>query len=235
VSHSLTLRVSGVRRASVTTRVVSLALAGSRFPYRAGQSVRIGPADRAERVPYSIASWPEETRRRHALELLIKMEPSGQWGDRFPALRRGNRLEVLGPFGTFVFPPHPAEREFLFIAGGTGIAPLRSMIRHALDIGQPGRYRVLYSARSPSDFAYLPELRRLTRGGRVQLSLTVTRAIPARWRGGQGRISPALLAPLISTPDTLCFVCGPAAMVDDVPRQLRELGIARERIRIEEW
>ena len=227
--------MSSVRRASASTRILRLRLDDARFSYRAGQSVTIGPADRAERVPYSIASSPEESRRHGWLELLIKVESSGTWGKGFPALRRGAVMEIVGPYGTFVFPKDPAEREFLFIAGGTGIAPLRSMITHALDVGQPGRYCLLYSARTPADFAYLPELRRLARAGLLELSLTVTRGASRGWRGEHGRISTARLAPLIATPETLCFVCGPAAMVDDVPAQLRELGIPRERIRLEEW
>lgn len=235
VSAALTLRVSSVRRASASTRILRLALDGATFSYQAGQSVRVGPADRSERVPYSIASWPEATRRTGALEFLIKVEGSGTWGEQFAPLRRGSELQVAGPYGTFVFPLHPAEREFLFIAGGTGIAPLRSMIHHAIDVNQPGRYRLLYSARTPTDFAYLPELRRLVRAGRLDLTLTVTRGAAESWRHGRGRISAARLAALITSPETLCFVCGPAAMVDDVPRQLGELGISRERIRIEEW
>jgi ferredoxin-NADP reductase len=235
VSHSLTLRVSSVRRASATTRVLRVSLGDGIFAYRAGQSVQIGPAERSDLVPYSIASWPEETERTGELEFLIKVESSGKWGEDFGPLHRGNELQVAGPFGTFVFPPHPAERDFLFIAGGTGIAPLRSMIRHALDVNQPGRYRLLYSARTPSDFAYVPELRQLARAGRLELALTVTRGASASWRHGHGRISSARLASLITSEATLCFVCGPAAMVDDVPRQLGELGIARERIRLEEW
>ena len=232
---ALTLRVSSVRIGSDSTRVVRVELDGASFNYRAGQSVRIGPANRTERVPYSIASWPEETRRRDWLEFLIKVEADGHWGDAFPAVRRGTRLEVIGPLGTFVFPENPAEREFLFIAGGTGIAPLRSMIRHALEIRRPHRYRLLYSARTSAGFAYLTELRTLALEGAIELSLTTTREASGRWRGGRGRITAEALAPLVTSRDTLCFVCGPAAMVDDVPRYLRELGIARERIRIEEW
>ena len=235
MSVALTLRVSSVRRASDSTRIVRLALAGASFPYAAGQSVRIGPAERPERVPYSIASWPEETRRRGSLEFLIKVEANEEWGERFPPLRRGTGLEVIGPLGTFVFPENPVERDFLFIAGGTGIAPLRSMIRHALEVRRTGSYRLLYSARTPSGFSYLPELRRLTREEAIELSLTTTRGASERWRGGRGRISASALAPLVTRPETLCFVCGPAAMVDDVPRYLQELGIPRERIRIEEW
>jgi len=186
-------------------------------------------------VPYSIASCPEESREHGYLEFLLKLEPDGRWGGHLAGLRRGARVAVTGPTGTFVFPPRPSEREFLFVAGGTGIAPLRSMIRHAFAVGQPGALRLLYSARTPDDFAYRPELNGYARDGRLELVLTATRTAGQRWRGQRGRITRERLASLLRTPETLCFVCGPAMMVDEVPRMLMELGIERRRIRLEEW
>jgi ferredoxin-NADP reductase len=211
-----------------------VSLGGARFPYRAGQAVYLGQPASAGPVPYSIASAPEESRREGHLEFLIKTDDPGK-PSAAVTVGRGGTLAVEGPFGSFVFPERPAEREFLFVAGGTGIAPLRSMIRHALETQSAGRLHLLYSARTPADFAYLPELRQIARAGRLQLALTATREVPAGWRGERGRITPERLAPLIEAPETLCFVCGPAAMVDAVPRMLLGLGIDRSRIRIEEW
>jgi ferredoxin-NADP reductase len=185
-------------------------------------------------VPYSIASSPEESARYGYLEFLLKLE-NDEWGARLRGLRRGARVAIAGPVGSFVFPPDPVERQFLFVAGGTGIAPLRSMICHALQAGIDGRLHLLYSARTPADFAYLPEMRRYARDGRLELALNATREVPRRWRGRRGRITRDQLAPLVEDPATLCFVCGPAAMVDDVPRTLVEIGISTGRIRIEEW
>lgn len=230
------VRVASVRRASASTRIVRVALDGASYPYGAGQAAKIGVSDRAERVPYSIASAPEETRIHGALEFLIKVEDSGRWGHLFDRLARGMRLEVSEAFGSFVFPDHPEERSFLFIAGGTGIAPIRSMIRHATLANLPGRLRLLYSARSPADFAYLPELRGMARRKEIEVWLTVTRGeVAGRWRGGRGRIDASQIAPLVDGEPTLCFVCGPASMVDTVPRLLLDLGVAKERIRLEEW
>lgn len=185
-------------------------------------------------MPYSIASSPEETARYGYLEFLLKLE-NDAWGVRLRGLRHGSQVAVDGPVGNFVFPPHPAERQFLFVAGGTGIAPLRSMIAHALQAGISGRLHLLYSARTPADFAYLPEMRRYARNRRLELALNATREVPERWRGRRGRLSRDQLAPLVEDPETLCFVCGPAAMVDDVPRMLVEIGIEPQRIRVEEW
>jgi len=55
------------------------------------------------------------------------------------------------------------------------------------------------------------------------------------WSGARGRLDRAALSELIRDPETLCFVCGPPALVADMPAVLRELGIPRTRIRIEEW
>ena len=204
------------------------------FNYIAGQAALLGSADTSERVPYSIASSPEETSRFGYLEFLLKLEADG-WGAHLRGLRTGSRLAVEGPVGTFVFPPDPVERQFLFVAGGTGIAPLRSMICHALQARVRGRLHLLYSARTPADFAYLPEMRRYAAGGELELAVNATREVPKRWRERRGRISRDQLAPLVEDPETLCFVCGPAAMVDDVPRMLVEIGIEPKRIRVEEW
>jgi ferredoxin-NADP reductase len=75
----------------------------------------------------------------------------------------------------------------------------------------------------------------MARRGEVELTLTATRETPGRWRGRRGRITVEQLEPLIDHPGTLCFVCGPASMVEDVPVILVGLGIPRSRIRLEEW
>ena len=214
--------------------MVRLDLSDRTFTHQAGQAALLGVVADGERFPYSISSSPEESAGGGYLEFLLKVEPDG-WPAHLADLRRGSEIAVEGPIGSFVFPRQPAEQQFLFVAGGTGIAPLRSMIQHALQIGQRGRLHLLYSARTPRDFAYLPELRRLVRRGQLELALNATREISAGWRGERGRITQPQLARLVEDPATLCFVCGPAAMVEEVPRMLTQIGVAPRRIRIEEW
>ena len=84
----------------------------------------------------------------------------------------------------------PPQR-VLFVAGGTGIAPLRAMLDHALRRDQAPLISLLYSARRSDEFAFIDELRGHARGGRIELHQTVTRDESAAWEGGRGRIGRA--------------------------------------------
>ena len=229
----LTLPIREVLPATPRAWIARLDLNGHAFSYAAGQAVRIANQSFEKRQPYSIAASPDDARREGCLELLVRIDHDGTPGEHL-TLDPGQLVDVEGPLGTFTFPPDPQERRFVFIAGGTGIAPLRAMLRHALAIPQ-SEIGLLYSARTADEFAYQEEFRALARTGRLELKQTVTREASDDWTGGRGRIGPAALEPLVHDPATLCFICGPAAMVDEMPRVLQEIGIPRARIRIEEW
>ena len=225
----LTLTIQDILEATPRARVVRLDLAGRSFDYLAGQAVLVGP----QRRPYSLAASPEECRRAHSLELLVGVEADGVSGPHFP-LERGATVDVEGPLGSFTFPPAPAERRFVFIAGGTGIAPLRAMLHHALAIPHE-QIGLFYSARTPDEFAYESEFRALAQEGRIEFRQTATRSADAAWRGARGRIGRAELQSLVHDPATLCFICGPPALVAATSGLVRELGIAESRIQIERW
>jgi len=229
----VTLSILDILPATPRARIVRLDLAGSSLPYDAGQAVYVGMHGSGRRKPYSIAASPEDAARDGWLELLIGVDEQGDAGDHL-ALEPAARVDVDGPIGAFTFPRDVRERRLLFVAGGTGIAPLRAMLRHAL-IQPQRKIGLLYSARTPAEFAYEAELRGLAVEGRIELRQTVTRTGDDDWQGGRGRIGIAELAPLVHDPETLCFVCGPPSLVDDIPRLLQELGVARDRIRLEEW
>ncbi|MCU1383872.1 MAG: hypothetical protein JWL71_2569 [Acidobacteria bacterium] len=229
----LTLPIREVIVATPRARIVRLDLNGHAFDYAPGQAVAIGSHGQQKRRPYSVAAAPEDAKRDGWIELLVGVSAEGAAGPHL-ALDAGQLVDVDGPLGAFVFPPAPDERRFVFIAGGTGIAPLRAMMRRALhlphrDIG------LFYSVRTPDEFAYEDELRGLARAGDIELRQTVTRATDTDWTGPRGRLNRDALAELVHDPATLCFICGPPALVDDMPRILTELGIPRHRIKIEEW
>jgi ferredoxin-NADP reductase len=224
------------RAAPATPRaaLVRLTLEGP-FPFLAGQAALIGVHGFPSPRPYSIAVGPAESAREHALEFLIGIGPDGTPGPHLPNLAPGTHVDVEGPFGSFVFPESPRETKFLFVAGGSGIAPLRAMWHQALAGDPAWRIGVVYSARTPDEFAFDDELSGLSSAGRLTYVRTATRHSGGRWDGGSGRIGRTLLEAAIVSRETLCFVCGPEALVHDVPGMLREIGIATDRIRVEEW
>jgi len=229
----MTLAIREILPATPRARIVRLDLNRQPFEYAAGQAVLVAAGNSHAPRPYSIAAAPEDARRDDCLELLVATTADGVAGPHLPLLV-GTRVEVDGPHGTFTFPARPNEQQFVFIAGGTGIAPLRAMLRHALTV--PHRaIGLFYSARTPDEFAYEGELRALAHGGRIELRQTITRGAQSDWSGSRGRIDRAALEELVHDPATLCFVCGPAAMVDDVPKLLGGIGVAAERIKVEEW
>lgn len=230
----LTRPIRDIRVATPRARIIRLDLQGTPFPFEPGQAIWLGAHGQHLRKPYSIASAPEDVAREGCLELLVGVDGHGESSPHLP-LTPGALVDLDGPLGRFTFPDAPEERRFLFIAGGTGISPLRSMLRHAINVPHDA-IGLMYSARLPEEFAYATELRTMAETGLIELRMTVTRDVgPGNWTGRRGRITRDELRPLVHDRRTLCFVCGPPALVNEMPRLLQDLGVARERIRIEEW
>jgi NAD(P)H-flavin reductase len=231
----LTLPIREIVPATPRARIVRLDLDGQTFEYAPGQAVLIGNHGSDVRKPYSIAGAPEDARRDGVIELLVGVKEDGDATDHL-ALERGAAVDVEGPLGSFTFPHDPAERNFVFVAGGTGIAPLRAMLRHVILRSTAARHvGLLYSARTPEEFAFASEFHALAATGIIDFRQTITRDTDRQWSGARGRIGRRDLQQLVHDPETLCFVCGPRALVDEMPKLLEEIGVSRERIRIEEW
>lgn len=224
----LTLPVLEIRRATPESRIVRLALDRA-FSYEPGQSALIGLHGQPDRRHYSLATPPDVAAADGALEFLVRVARDGSIGPHLDGLRRGSRVDVEGPEGRFVFPAALDAPACLFVAGGTGIAPIRAMLLRAT--AMPGLASSLaYSARSSREFAYLSELKNLRRDAGLRLLLTATREAPSSWKHDRGRLTQTRLATLVEAPDTMCFVCGPPALVEDVPRALMALGIPDAQI-----
>jgi ferredoxin-NADP reductase len=231
----LTCPIVDVVRETPRTRVVRLGTGGARFAFEAGQYVLIGDRGQEARRPYSIACAPAQAAQSGLLEFLIQVDAGGSPGPHLARLEAGRVLDVEGPAGAFVLRPEALTAGVALIGGGTGIAPLRSMLWQALIESPSVRVAMLQSARTPGDLAYAAELRALAAEGRIGLVETVTRDAEASWRGARGRIDASQLARVLAGPDTLCYVCGPDSLVEDVPRLLGGLGVAPANIRTEHW
>lgn len=180
---------------------------------------------------FSFASAPHDD----LLDLTI--ERTGAVSSALHALPIGSEIAIRGPLGRFRL-PDPIDRDVLMIAGGTGIAPLRSMLRH-LAVHRPGQnVRLVYSVQRPQDIIYRAELELLAKEwANFQQTITITRPDPSTdWSGRNGRVSLVLFSTFgPSLVEHIPILCGPPAFVFDCIRMLVELGVPRDRILTEQW
>jgi NAD(P)H-flavin reductase len=230
----LTVPVRQITRATPRIRILNLDLRAVDFSFSAGQAVMLGLSGSPLRKPYSIASAPWELAKSGIMQVLVQVEDSGGLDPHLELASPGTLLDVDGPFGSFGLPER-LEQPLLFVAGGTGIAPLRSMlIEH---VSRPTKFPValIYSARAVDEFAFRPELAALEAAGRIATYFTVTREEGSAWQGRRGRISEALLTEALPSIDSTCLVCGPPQLVGAATELLVKLGVRADRILTEHY
>ena len=236
VRRRLRWQVATVR--SVTTEtpaVVTIGLDPPGWPgHLAGQhlDVRLTDEDgyQAERE-YSIASAPGEP-PAITVERLEGGEVSPYLTNE---LRAGDELELRGPIGGyFVWEPGDGGPVML-LAGGSGVVPLRSILRHRERTGSDVQARLLYSARTLPDVIYRAELDQCRDG--VQVIYTLTRDKPHGWTGRTGRVDAAMLAELAwpAECNPLAYICGPTSFVEAAAAGLVRLGYPPERVKTERF
>jgi len=229
----ITVPVRQITHATPRTRLLSLDLHAVDFPFAAGQAVMIGLSGSPLRKPYSIASAPWEVMKSGIMQALVQVEDSGL-DPHLELATPDTLLDLEGPFGSFGLPER-IDTPLLFIAGGTGIAPLRAMLIEHLS--RPTRHpaSLIYSARSVDEFAFRPELAALETAGRITSYFTVTREEKPAWQGRRGRISEALVSEALPSTAATCLVCGPPSLVNDTRSLLTKLGVSHERILTEKF
>jgi len=204
--------------------------------HRAGQHVdiRLTAEDgyQAQRS-YSIASAPDGTRIALTVERLENGEVSPYLTDE---LRAGDRIELRGPVGGYFVWESAQGGPLFLVAGGSGIAPLMSMLRLRVAAGSDAETRLLFSSRSWDDVIFRDELERLRNYGVVVVH-TLTRSQPAGWSGYARRVDRAMLADVGPGPehDPHVYVCGPTAFVEVVADELVGLGHEPGAIRTERF
>jgi ferredoxin-NADP reductase len=230
---------SVTRNAPITTRTHAIDIELPAWQgHLAGQhvDVRLTAEDgyQAERS-YSIASAPHATIIELAVERLDDGEVSMYLTD---VLVLGDQLELRGPIGGY-FTWKPADGgPVLLVAGGSGIAPLMSMIRERFAQGSTIPMRLLYSSRSWDEAIYRDELSELAaRNDGFELVQTLTRRQPPGWAGFSRRIDQEMLAEVAyaSGDAPLAYVCGPTALVESAAGLLVELGYDPLRVRTERF
>lgn len=184
---------------------------------------------------YSIASAPHPSTIELAVERLDDGEVSAYLTD---VLVPGDQLELRGPIGGY-FTWMPSDGgPVLLVAGGSGVAPLMSMIRERFARESDVPMRLLYSSRAWDEVIYRDELNELSaRGNGFELVQTLTRRQPPIWTGFSRRIDREMLNEVAFPADAapLAYVCGPTTLVESAAALLVDLGYNPARIKTERF
>jgi ferredoxin-NADP reductase len=204
--------------------------------HRAGQHVDVrltAPDGYQAQRSYSIGSAPEDGSLMLTVERLDDGEVSPYLVDE---LRVGDELELRGPIGGYFVWEESLGGPLLLVAGGSGIVPFRSMLRHHEAVKSVVPLRLLYSARSLGDVIYSDELMHLA-ADEIDIRFILTREQPPGWQGYGRRIDAELLRdvawPAAERP--LAYVCGPTGFVETAAEALVALGNDAARIRTERF
>ena len=184
---------------------------------------------------YSIASAPEDERVAITVEELADGEVSPYLVGE---LRVGDGLELRGPVGGWFVWDVSDGGPLLLVGGGSGVVPLRAMVRHRVAAASDVPVRLLVSSRTLDDAIYRAELDGLAvRGDGLEVVHTLSREQPAGWTGRTGRIDRELLAEVAwpGTENPLAFVCGPTGLVEAVASGLVDLGYGAGRVKTERF
>lgn len=188
---------------------------------------------------YSVASAPTQDTGR--FELAVTRVGGGPGSEFLHELREGSIVSCTGPHGVFTRDAR-FESPSLFVATGTGVTPIRSMIRAAIDARTTAPLWLLFGARNEDDVVYGDEFRALAdRDPLVRYDVTLSQG-SAGWTGRRGYVQthvPELLGQLQTlarTSEAHVYVCGLDRMVSTTRDLLRnELGLDRKRVHTERY
>lgn len=196
------------------------------FTYTPGQFVqfKIPSSNSFVLRTYSIASHPSE----NVLRFLVKKLPGGAAAPYFKKMQTGESAEVTAPSGHFILRPR-LDAANIFIATGTGLAPVRSLVLESLQKNIPTK--LLFGVRSEADIFWQEDLLALVKQFK-NFSYVLTLSQPAGdWTGARGRVTTHV--PGLMSPRADYYVCGSLPMVKNMRQLLLQQQVVTKKIYFE--
>jgi len=192
------------------------------FNYKPGQFIELSVFGYGE-APFSISSSPNQ---QNFFEITVKRV--GDVTNALFKLNEGNAVGVRGPFGNG-FPTHKFEdKNILFIGGGIGLAPLRSLINFVLSNREKyGELTLMYGARTPKDIVFKKEIETWKKHVDVHLTVDVG---DETWKGTVGVVTVLFKEIEVDPKNTVAVMCGPPIMMHFVTKELLKLGFPEDQI-----
>jgi ferredoxin-NADP reductase len=210
---------------------------GPAFPYAAGQFALVTVADKESGATHkkalSFSSAPQDEKT-----LEFTFERRGYFTQALTKLAPGDSITLRAPMGFFTLPAEKTEH-FVFLSGGTGIAPILGLLRDLHGAGGAAPLLMIHSVRGPDALVFQEEfdaLRAQYPHWDIRFTLTRAAEAPTAPHVRTGRISADMITAAV--PDlarSLYYLCGPPLMVQDLIKILVELGVSRDRILTEQY
>lgn len=191
----------------------------------AGQFVNVEVPGSRELRSYSMANPPSD---RHHLELVVKLIPKGSFSSYLESdLKVGDRLRLLGPLGRLKV--RLSHRSIVAIAGGSGMAPILSMLTDLAEKGNARPITFLFGARREEDLYFQDRLETLRRSmPALETVFALSDEHPQGWHGETGLVTEVLARRMPTLKNYDAYLCGPPGMIEASIPRLIERGV-RER------
>lgn len=217
---------------TVARLLVDIELDADTRNFMAGQYVHLSVPGGGDHRSYSFANPPEAD---GPLEFYVKLLESGAMSDYLrDRVQPGDEMAVTGPFGRFYL--RPPERPILMVAGGTGLAPMLSMLDRMVAAGQADQsVHLLYGVNDEAEqFGADRIAAAIDAGLSVEQEIAVV-APSGDWDGPTGHVTDLLRPDLLNGGDVDVYLCGPPPMIDAAEAWLAENGVDRARIHAEKF
>ncbi|MEW6206213.1 MAG: 2Fe-2S iron-sulfur cluster-binding protein [Pseudomonadota bacterium] len=210
------------------------------MPFKAGQYAEIRLEEFSLSRNYSFAMAPKG-QEANELVFHVRKVPGGKFTEwLFAANRQETRLSMSGPFGDFYLRPAEGEKPapIVCVAGGSGMAPILSLLEQAKWAGETRDAVYLFGARTQRDLYADEEIGRIQQGWRGSLNFKqVLSEEPANsnWTGARGYVTDELDKLQLDWPEVQAYLCGPPAMIDAAIAKFSKLGVKPENIRYDKF
>ncbi|MBI4170164.1 MAG: hypothetical protein HY514_00580 [Candidatus Aenigmarchaeota archaeon] len=204
------------------------------FSFKAGQYIMVHAIKDAEEesTPYSISTTPSEFQKTGWIEVCLKRVEGGFMSNYMHSLQAGAEIKISGPYGRFLF-TEPPEHDIIFLATGTGVSPLRSMIRRAFEIGVKKEIWLFFGARTEKEIIWREEFEWLAKNHtNFHYIPTLSRE---QWQGETGYVQDVMKKTFSNYQGKEYYIAGVKAMVEEVVKLLQTLDVAQERIHTEKF
>ena len=228
----LIYKVSEIMKEADGVKVFRMIPQGESLKYKPGQFVMMHLLDKEGQSilkrPYSIASTPDSP----YIEFCIKMV-NGEFTSKLDKMKKGATIGIQGPFGNMGYDGDKC----VFLCGGTGIAPVISMLRDITNKGAKGKFFVFYSAKTKELLVFRKELEEFSKKNpSINVILTLTQETPEGWSGKCGRINEEMLKEFVLSPkDFNWYLCGPLKMTQAMKECILKIGGDEKKVNLEGW